>query len=70
MRNTESERYIRLEKEIDESIKDLSKFIIPNKSVLMIVENALGNLSTQQKVFRFVKQLYDELEDDDLFGLI
>ena len=36
----------------------------------MIVENALGNLSTQQKVFRFVKQLYDELEDDDLFGLI
>ena len=44
--NTESEKYIRLAKEIDESIKDLSKFIIPNKSVLMIVENALGNIET------------------------
>ena len=64
------EQYVRLTKEANIIAKDLARFTITNKSILMIVENALSNLETQQRVFRFVKQLFEDLDDDDFFGLI
>ena len=36
----------------------------------MIVENAFGNFETQQKIFKFVKKMFDDLDENDFFGLI